>query len=221
MPSPCAHSMSSALQKPPSARWRPGKWPVVRAQSFQHRPHQAAIGAGIVDLDRDHDLLAGRTRHLHVVGRAEAAIGHLHDPRLRVRGGGARLLRLLAVAALFVALLALPLDLGERRLRRLAPARCARAPLAPWRPGCADCWHPDRASTSRLSSSTTACASASCRSSVASRRNEPAPALARIRTPSCASVSRSTRPASASAARCSPSSRSSRSAQPTRKSASV
>jgi len=56
---------------------------------------------------------------------------------------------------------------------------------------------------------------------VGSRRNEAAPALARTRTPSCANTARSMMPACTSAATCSVSSRSSRSAQLTRKSASV
>src|SRR5205809_2191029 len=100
------------------------------AQLLQHRPQEATIGTGIGDLDRDHDLLAGRARHLHVIGRTEAAVGHLHDPRLGVRGGGARLLRRLAVAALVFALLALLLDLAERLLRRLeALAALARRPF--------------------------------------------------------------------------------------------
>ena len=78
----------------------------------------------------NHDLFAGRARHLHIVSRAEAAVGHLHDPCIGVGRGRARLLRLLAVAALFFALLALLLDLGERRLRRLhARAALARGSL--------------------------------------------------------------------------------------------
>src|SRR5678816_3289085 len=81
-----------------------------RAQPFQHGPHQAPVGAAIANLDRDHDLLAGCARHLHVIARTEAAIGHLHDTRLRIGGGGARLFLRLAVAALLLALLALLLD---------------------------------------------------------------------------------------------------------------
>src|SRR5204863_282073 len=89
-----------------------------------HWPHQTAIGAGIADLDRDHDLLAGHARHLHGIARAEAAVGHLHHPRLCVRGGGARLLPGFTVA-LFFALRALPLDLREPRLPRAADAIAA------------------------------------------------------------------------------------------------
>ena len=100
------------------------------AQPLQHRAHETAIGAGVGDLDRRHDLLAGRACHLHVVGRAEAAVGHLHHPRIGVRGGGARLLLGFAVVVLFGALLALLLDLGERALRRFEPLGAfARRPL--------------------------------------------------------------------------------------------
>src|SRR4029077_18243607 len=102
----------------------------ARALPLQHGPHQAAIGSGVAYLDISDELLAGRTRHLHVVGRAEAAVGHLHDPCIGVRRGGARLLRLLAIAALFFALLALLLDFGERRLRRFHPlVALTRRPL--------------------------------------------------------------------------------------------
>src|SRR6266540_3027136 len=102
----------------------------ARALPLQHGPHQAAIGPDVANLGVNDDLLAGRTRHLHVVGGAEAAVGHLHDPCIGVRRGRARLLRLLAVAALFFALLALLFDLGERRLRRLHTcATLMRGPL--------------------------------------------------------------------------------------------
>src|SRR5215831_8589742 len=102
-----------------------------RGQLFQHRPHEAAIGADIADLDRDHDLLAGRARHLHVVSRAETTIGHLHHARLRVGGGSARLLRLFAVGALLLTLLALRLDFLKCFLCRLDPlAALACSPLA-------------------------------------------------------------------------------------------
>ena len=95
-----------------------GKTAGARALPLQHGPHQPAVGPGVANPGVNDDLLAGRTRDLHVVGRAEAAIGHLHDPRIVIRRGRTRLLRLLAVAALFFALLALLLDLGQRRLRR-------------------------------------------------------------------------------------------------------
>src|SRR5208337_4310480 len=88
----------------------------VVVQLLQHRLHEAAIRAVIADIDGDDDLRAGRTRHLHVIGRAEAGVGHLHHARISVRGGGARLLRLLAIAAFFFEFLALALDLGKRRL---------------------------------------------------------------------------------------------------------
>ena len=61
---------------------------------------------------------AGRARDLDVVSRPEAAIGHLHDPRIGIGRRGARRLRLFAVAALLLALLALLLDLAKRRLCR-------------------------------------------------------------------------------------------------------
>src|SRR5207237_3434612 len=85
-------------------------------------PHQAAIGAGGAGGDIDHDLLAGGADHLHVIGWTEAAIGHLHHARIRVRGGGARLL--LRLARLAVALFpprTLLLDLGKLLLRRRDP----------------------------------------------------------------------------------------------------
>src|SRR5258708_10580707 len=91
----------------------------TRALPLQHGTHQATIGPGVAYIDVNDELLAGRTRHLHIITRTEAAVGHLHHPCIGVRRGGARLLRLLAVAALFFALLALLLDLGKRRLRRL------------------------------------------------------------------------------------------------------
>src|SRR6185437_4719024 len=90
----------------------------ARALPLQHGTHQAAVGPGVANPGVNDDLLAGRTRYLHVVSWAEAAVGHLHDPCIGVRRGCARLLRLLAIAALFFALLALLLDLGQRRLRR-------------------------------------------------------------------------------------------------------
>src|SRR3974390_370427 len=100
------------------------------APSLQRRSHQAAIGAGIANPDIDHNRFAGCARDLDIVSRAESAIGHLHDPRVCVGGRGARLLRLLAVAALLGALLTLFFDLAMRRLRRLEPvAALARGTL--------------------------------------------------------------------------------------------
>src|ERR1700737_1573254 len=40
----------------------------ARALPLQHRTHQAAVGPGVANLGVNNDLLAGRTRHLHVVG---------------------------------------------------------------------------------------------------------------------------------------------------------
>src|SRR4029453_15475798 len=208
MPSPCAHSMSSPLQNPPSTRWHRGK-----------RFSRGRVVFVFCGTPPPPDHFPRRTGALHVVGRTEAGIRHLHHPRLRVCGGGPRFLRLLAIAAFFAELLSLALDLGQRLLRRLHPlrSRAARSLAARMRRLLAS----GSASTSRLSSSITAWACAICRSSVASRRNDPVPAFARIRTPSWANFSRSTSPALLSAARCSHNKRSSRSAQPTRKSASV
>ena len=106
------------------------KLTIARSPVLRHRPHQTAIRAVVPNLDRGDDRLARRAQHLHVIGGAEAGIGHLHHPRLRVRGGGAWLFRLLAVAALVIKVLALTLDLGKRRLCGLhARAALARRPL--------------------------------------------------------------------------------------------
>src|ERR1700694_994820 len=75
------------------------------ALPLQHGPHQPAVGPGVAHLDVSDELLAGNTRYLHVVGRAEAAVGHLHDACIGVRRRRTWLLRLLAIAALFFALL--------------------------------------------------------------------------------------------------------------------
>lgn len=77
-----------------------------RALPLQHGTHQAAVETGIVDIDVGDDLLADRAGHLHVVGWPEAAVGHLHDPRIGVRRGRAWLLRFFAVVALLFAFLA-------------------------------------------------------------------------------------------------------------------
>src|SRR5665213_3430997 len=190
------------------------------ALPLQHGPHQATIGPGVAYLDVGDELLAGRTCHLHVIGWAEAAVGHLHDPCIGVRRGGARLLRLLAIAALFFALLALPLDLGQRRLRRFHMlAGLPRGPL-PGSPGaliagvraCVDLalevFHHCLSQGQML---------IECRLAPERGGSRAGPDPHAILD----SVSRLTRPAFASAARCSLSSRSSRSAQPTRKSASM
>src|SRR5712691_4234653 len=86
----------------------------AHVRAFQHRPHEAAVGAGVANLDRHHDLLAGGARHLHVVSRSEAAVGHLHHPRVWIGRGGTRLLLWFArLAARLFALPALRLDLAE------------------------------------------------------------------------------------------------------------
>src|SRR5271155_2819632 len=42
----------------------------ARALPLQHGTHQAAIGPDVGNVEPGHDLLAGRTRHLHVVSGA-------------------------------------------------------------------------------------------------------------------------------------------------------
>src|SRR5260370_3538310 len=105
-------------------------------------PRQVWVRAmfGLSGRTKDLDALAMRPLDVlstakatidEMVFGAEAAIGHLHHPCIGVRRGRARLPRLLAVAALFLALLSLLFDLGERRLRRFH-ARAAltrRSPL--------------------------------------------------------------------------------------------
>src|SRR3546814_1186933 len=75
-------------------------------EPVEHRPDEPAVRAGRHGRDVDHDLAARHRADLAVVGRPEAAIGHLHDPRRGVRRRGARL--------------ALP---GDLALVRLGPAR--------------------------------------------------------------------------------------------------
>ena len=102
---------------------------------LQAWPQQAAIRAGGQRVHVDHELLAGGADHLHVDGRSEAAIGHLHHPRLRIGGGGARLFRLFALlAGRLLALLALGFHLvqGVQRRRDALGAFARRAFL-----GCA------------------------------------------------------------------------------------
>src|SRR6266853_2577824 len=96
--------------------------PKARAYGLKPLPHQAAIGAGRTGCNIDHDLLAGGADHLHVIGRTEAAIGHLHHARVWVCGGGARfLLRFARLAAALFPPRSLLLDLGKRLLRRRDP----------------------------------------------------------------------------------------------------
>src|ERR1700742_1698483 len=91
---------------------------------------QPTTGAVVVDIDRDHDQLARRAGHLHIVGWTEAGIRHLHHPCLRVGGGGPWLFWRFAVAALGIELLSLALDLSQRSLRGLHPlAALARRAL--------------------------------------------------------------------------------------------
>jgi hypothetical protein len=52
---------------------------------------QMALGPHVIALL---DVAAGHSRNLAIIGRPEAAIGHLHDTRVRIGGRGARLVLL-------------------------------------------------------------------------------------------------------------------------------
>src|SRR3546814_3092397 len=65
------------------ALWQPAE---PASQPLQSGPQQAPIGTGGRRLHVDHDRRARRADHLDVVGRPEAAIGHLHHPRVGIRG---------------------------------------------------------------------------------------------------------------------------------------
>src|SRR5262249_13384911 len=72
-------------------------WPatVAAQQALEHGPNEPAIRAVRHGGDVDHDLAAGHRAHLAVVGRPEAAVGHLHDTGLGVGRGRTRLALLL------------------------------------------------------------------------------------------------------------------------------
>jgi hypothetical protein len=75
---------------------------------FEHRPKLRHVAAGVDHVHADDDLLFTRGGELHVVGRPEAAVAHLHDPRFGVGGARSRVFGLAAVALL-----------GRRHFRQL------------------------------------------------------------------------------------------------------
>src|SRR6266849_4786316 len=66
---------------------------------LEHRLDPAVIGARRIDRDAEDDAALRVGNELPVIGRPEAAIRHLHHPRLGVGGRGARLLLLLRLIA--------------------------------------------------------------------------------------------------------------------------
>src|ERR1700751_3798820 len=63
--------------------------PVTPLDLLQHRSGQATVRADRLDLRVDDDLPAGGAGDLTIIGRPEAAIGHLHDACFRIGGGSA------------------------------------------------------------------------------------------------------------------------------------
>ena len=162
--------------------------------------------------------LVGVGGELHVVGWPEAAIGHLHHPRLGVRGRGPRLLLRFSFSGFggsgFASSAGRVCDFPDARSSRVAPgpvaapARFARDRQRFLDPPLAIIRRP--LSRRRLSPASRAGiaarvlreagAPACCRFLLAvlqaseCRRNEAAPAAARTRTPSCATRSKLARP---------------------------
>jgi len=65
---------------------------------LEHRTQLANVAAAGVDRDPDDHLTVGIARHLDIVGRPEAAVRHLHHPRLGIRGRGPHRLPVLRLA---------------------------------------------------------------------------------------------------------------------------
>src|SRR5262249_30681401 len=96
-------------------------WPLAVAlfDLLQDGPDQTAVGADRSGFGMDGNRAAGRADDLAIVSRAEAAIGHLHDARLRIGGGDTRLLLLLNLLLVGpFPPLALRLDLRQLTERR-------------------------------------------------------------------------------------------------------
>src|SRR5262249_46866967 len=62
---------------------------VILLGLFQHRLHQTAIAALIVDLDLQDNARVDSREALHVIGLSRATIGHLHVARIGIRTGDA------------------------------------------------------------------------------------------------------------------------------------
>ena len=86
--------------------------PIGFGEALVHRPQLALVGAAVVEGDGGDHAAPGIAGEAEVEGRAEAAIGHLHHPRLGIRGRDPRLGR----------------RLGGARANRPVPSRPALRP---------------------------------------------------------------------------------------------
>src|SRR5690242_20451118 len=96
-----------------------GQPAVAMLQLVKHRTDQPAVRAVRLGFHGDHDLAFGHGSDLAVVGRPKTAVCHLHHTRVRIGGGGTRLLALLLPLAVpLFPLLATLRNLRQRFLRR-------------------------------------------------------------------------------------------------------